>query len=77
MSKEVTTKASKPTPLLLKIEDVSRLLSVSVRTVWTLVSKGEMRAVKMGARATRSPTSEVMAYLQKLTGGVPTAPVVE
>jgi excisionase family DNA binding protein len=55
-------------PALLRVEEVATLLGVSVRTVWRLVSRGELaRPVAMGRcrRWFRSDVDDFLAALRK------------
>ncbi len=44
---------------LYRINDVAKILGCSRRHVFTLVSQGRLRAVKLSRRATRIPVTEV------------------
>jgi excisionase family DNA binding protein len=46
-------------PLLHKVPDAARLLSVGTSTVWSLISTGKLSTVKIG-RSTRIPHSELV-----------------
>jgi excisionase family DNA binding protein len=51
----------------LRVEDVSRVLNISVRKVWRLLAEGLLpRPLKVGARSTRWRESEIQRYMQGL-----------
>ncbi|HVV37560.1 MAG TPA: helix-turn-helix domain-containing protein [Acidimicrobiales bacterium] len=54
-----------PEPLLLTIVEAARLLSVGRTTVYELIDRGEIRAVRIG-RACRVPVTAVNDYVARL-----------
>ncbi len=62
--------AADSAPLLLDYREAARLLAVSERTVWSLVAKGELPAVRIG-RAVRIDRRDLVAWVdrQKSAGG--------
>jgi excisionase family DNA binding protein len=57
-------RATRQTALLLRMDEVAVVLGVSVRTVWTLVQTGELRAVRPpGLRAIRVAREDVDALV--------------
>ena len=60
------TRALRETALLLRMDEVAVVLGVSVRTVWTLVQTGELRAVRPpGLRAIRVAREDVDALVTR------------
>jgi excisionase family DNA binding protein len=53
-------------PQLYRVDEAANQLSVGRTFLWGLISKGEIRAVKVG-RATRIPASEIRRFVAKLT----------
>jgi excisionase family DNA binding protein len=54
------------TAMLLRMDEVAVVLGVSVRTVWTLVQSGELRAVRPpGLRAIRVAREDVDALVMR------------
>ena len=52
-------------PQLLTVEDVARALAVSTRTVWRLVSAGELPPPqRIGKRLRRWRASDIEAYVE-------------
>ena len=51
-----------PTPLLLRINEAARLLSISRAMLYTLINRGEIDTVKCGA-ATRIPAAEIPRWI--------------
>ncbi len=52
------------TPQLLTVEDVARALAVSTRTVWRLVSAGELpQPQRIGKRLRRWRASDIEAFV--------------
>ncbi|MFC2000272.1 helix-turn-helix domain-containing protein [Chloroflexota bacterium] len=49
---------------LLTVKDVSRLLSVSLPTVWRLIAAGEISSILIGKRARRIRRDDLMAYIE-------------
>jgi excisionase family DNA binding protein len=47
-------------PLLLRIEEVMRELSISRRTVYELIKDGKLHLVRVGVRGSRIRTEEVL-----------------
>ena len=59
-------KSARVTALLLRMDEVAVVLGVSVRTVWTLVQTGELRAVRPpGLRAIRVAREDVDALVAR------------
>lgn len=59
-------KRAEVTALLLRMDEVAVVLSVSVRTVWTLIQTGELRAVRPpGLRAIRVAREDVDALVAR------------
>lgn len=52
---------------LYKMDEVAKILGCSRRHVFTLVSQGRLRAVKLSRRATRIPASEVERLVAALS----------
>ncbi len=55
--------------LLLTARDVSKLLSISERTLWELTRRGEIPRLKIGA-AVRYDVRDLQAWIDKTKGGV-------
>lgn len=55
---------TKNLPLVLKVEDLMRLLSVSRNAAYALVKSGTIRSVRIG-RSYRVPRDAFLEYLQK------------
>lgn len=53
--------------LLLTIDDVAKQLGVGKTTVYVLLAKGALRAVRIG-RSTRIPAAELHAFTERLAG---------
>jgi len=53
---------------LMTVEEVSAMLGMSIRFVWRLISRGDLkRPVRLG-RSSRWVYSDVLAYIEKLKG---------
>lgn len=52
---------------LVTAKQVSQILGISTRTVWNLVSEGDLATVKVTPTATRFWLSDVQAYAQRRT----------
>jgi excisionase family DNA binding protein len=50
---------------LFKVGDAAASLAVSVRTVWRLISMGELEAITVGGRSRRIPASSVAAFIER------------
>ena len=46
-------------PMLVNVGEVARMLSVSARTVWSLVRAGDLPVVRIGKRSTRFDPADV------------------
>jgi excisionase family DNA binding protein len=57
-----------PDQLAVTYEKAAELLSVSPRTVWSLVASNELRAVRIGRRCVRIPKAEIERFLAEHTG---------
>ncbi len=53
--------------------EAARSLSVSERTVWRLISSGELSTFKLGTR-TLIPASDLLALVERLRQGTPPNP---
>ncbi|RKY06591.1 MAG: hypothetical protein DRP56_07130 [Planctomycetota bacterium] len=51
---------------LLKIREVAEHISCSERTVWTLISTGQLQAIKLSKRMTRVMFCDLEYYIEKL-----------
>lgn len=51
---------------LLSVDDVARVLSVSRRSVYRLVARGEISGPVQVGKCSRFPASEVQAYVERL-----------
>jgi excisionase family DNA binding protein len=56
-----------PTPLLVDTATAARLLGVSPRTVWTLISEGQLHAVRI-RRAVRISVAELQRFVERCEG---------
>lgn len=56
----------------LTVPDVAERMGVSTRKVWTLISMGELKTFKVGARGTRILSSALDEYLNKLAASAGT-----
>ncbi len=54
---------------MLTIEEVSRLLRVSERTVRRLIEKGELAAIEVSTRSYRIMRSDLNAYIERKRSG--------
>jgi len=52
-----------PLPRLLTVPEVAQHLRLSRRSIYLLVSRGALPAVRVGTRGVRIPESDVVAYL--------------
>ena len=64
---QTPTRASAPTPLLLRVRDVAALLSMSESATYDLVYRGELPSVYIGS-ARRVRMSDLEAYIAGLSG---------
>ena len=64
---QTPTRASAPTPLLLRVRDVAALLSMSESATYDLVYRGELPSVYIGS-ARRVRMSDLEAYIAGLPG---------
>lgn len=55
----------------LRVSEVADRLGVSARLVWRMVASGEIKAIRIGAGATRVRTCDLEAYLstREVVGG--------
>ena len=60
-----------PQPLLLKVEAVGVMLSVSRSYVYALMRSGELKSVLIGPNQRRIPYTEVEAYVAGLKASIP------
>ncbi|MGD0138513.1 MAG: helix-turn-helix domain-containing protein [Tepidisphaeraceae bacterium] len=58
-------------PLLVSAEDAARLLSISKRSLWRLVSQGRVHRVKFSKRLVRFRTDEISALVSSQREGTP------
>jgi excisionase family DNA binding protein len=62
--------SSEQIPLLLTVREAAKALSISERTLWSLTSRGELPAIRIG-RAKRYSVDELHRWVeaQKKAGG--------
>jgi excisionase family DNA binding protein len=51
-------------PATLTVHQVAERLSVSARTVWSWISDGRLRAIRLSARTTRIPIEALDQFLR-------------
>lgn len=52
---------------LYRVNEAANILAVSVRSVWRLISKGELEAVRpAGMKATRVVASSIVAMIERV-----------
>jgi excisionase family DNA binding protein len=54
-------------PIVLSVEEVARLLSLSTRSIWKLLADGSLPRVQLGRRRTVVPLAAVRAYVARRT----------
>ncbi len=52
-------------PLALTVDEVANRLSVSRRKVWSLISGGQLEAIKLGPRTTRVLNSALNEFIAR------------
>ena len=58
-----TRKPAEPAPRLMRVEDVARRWEINVKTIYAMVQRGELRAVRLG-RVLRIARSVVESFEQ-------------
>lgn len=58
-------------PLLLRVEDAARELSVSRAQMWELIRRGAVRSVKLGPQMRRVPREALTEYIARLQAEQP------
>ena len=64
MNRNTATPAPEATPKLVTIPDAARMLSISERSAWRLVSTGELSSVKLG-RSTRITVESIERLIER------------
>ena len=59
----------KETKHFLSVLETARLLGVSTHTIYKLIDKGELNAVKISDRRTSVSADEIMNYIERKSGG--------
>ena len=59
----------KETKHFLSVLETAKLLGVSTHTIYKLISKGELNAVKISDRRTSVSADEIMNYVERKSGG--------
>lgn len=62
MRKATKTKTAKPEPLAVSLAEAATMIGVSHRMAWSLVSRGDLRVVRIGRR-TIVPVSAIHELL--------------
>jgi excisionase family DNA binding protein len=62
--KEITKMEQSKQPLLLKINEAAKLLTISSRTVWELTRRGKLRCIRIH-RLVRYDTQDLLAYIEE------------
>ena len=61
-------------PLLLKVPDAAKALSVGLTKMYELINAQEIRSIRVGPNAVRVPVAEIEAYIaRKLAETAPEA----
>jgi excisionase family DNA binding protein len=63
---EHQAQAARPEPLLVRVEEAARLLSLSRSTIYEMLDAGELPSVRRGA-ARRIPTAALRAWVARQT----------
>lgn len=59
----------KETKHFLSVLETARFLGVSTHTIYKLIDKGELNAVKISNRRTSVSADEIMNYIERKSGG--------
>lgn len=55
--------------MLMRIDEVAKLLDVSERTVWALTQpRGPIRAIRVGKRSVRYAADDIQRYMEQCRG---------
>lgn len=57
------------TKYMLTVQETTRVLGISVHTIYRLISSGELRAIKVSSRKTMIKAKEIERYLSEKRGG--------
>ena len=68
MTNQAPAPGDAPVESLLTYRDAAKVLSVTDRTVWTLVDRGELLAVRFG-RSVRIDPSDLRAFIERSKQG--------
>jgi excisionase family DNA binding protein len=56
-----------PIETLLTLEDVAKVLNISIRQVYRLIAEGKLPVLKVGTRSPRISPSDLRHYLESCT----------
>ncbi|HEX6819999.1 MAG TPA: helix-turn-helix domain-containing protein [Ktedonobacterales bacterium] len=63
---QAATGAASALPLLLRVDQVAEQIGVHPATVWAMVGRKEINAVRISPRVTRVPLVDLQAYIARL-----------